>query len=283
MKSEVEPAPQTSKRHPTSLSIAVDSPQHDDTSWHELDIEIRDAVPVQDDFTCPNLDAACSTLLRGIMAGEIIGAEKTGIQYRDLIEQHGGVTLVVQELLQHVDENIRQLEDRKLTRQALDCVRTKQTEPWPKMVGYMDYITDCRLHTYFRPYVGQSGDGFRRVMQNHVRAILEAQNKSLHYFIMWIGNGARTANFLRLWAFPDNTIQDEWYSAKSDVLELLFCIFFNALPERCIAKKTFDRSPGGCWGLNVMTPLYQHKNVSEVDKSAFIRAKAESLDPQIRL
>jgi hypothetical protein len=32
-----------------------------------------------------------------------------------------------------------------------------------------------------------------------------------------------------------------------------------------------------------MTPLYQHKNISEVEKSAFVRAKAEALDPQIRL
>jgi len=52
-------------------------------------------------------------------------------------------------------------------------------------MGYVDYITDDRDYEYVRMYHGQ--------------AIVEGCNDSLHYFLLWPGNGHPTANFLGVW------------------------------------------------------------------------------------
>lgn len=144
--------------------------------------------------------------------------------------------------MDHVDRDIKSFEGQNLSRQALDQVKARQTDPWPKMIGCMDYVTDSRLESYFRGYIGQSGKGFSRIMQNHAQSILHCKNNSLHYFMLWIGNGHRTANFIRLWSFQDSASQGEWYDAKSDILELLFCVFFNSSrwevsPGRTVIKR----------------------------------------------
>jgi hypothetical protein len=55
-----------------------------------------------------------------------------------------------------------------------------------------------------------------RVITDHAQSIFKGQYDSLHYFMLWIGNGCRMANFILLWSFEDDTTQDEWYHAKSD-------------------------------------------------------------------
>jgi hypothetical protein len=215
--------------------------------------------------------------------GKVLGSEISEPKYRNLITKHGGVLPVVKELLGHIRQDVKSLQGTTLSRQALDQVKAGQTKPWPKMVGYMDFITDSRLEPFVRTYVGQTGDGCRRIMQNHAQAIMQGRNESLHYFILWLGNGSRTANFLQLWSFADNTPQDEWYHAKNDILELLFCIFFNSLPVQNITETSQDKAGSIVGGLNVMTPLNQHRPITESDKLRFLQAMTISLDPQVRL
>lgn len=263
------------------LSISVCAPEHGDEIWHAIDPAIRDAVVLQMGVTCPNLATTCTLLLKGIINGNMLGAEDSG--HRDPIEEHGGVDAVVTEILGHIDPHIKSLEGKELSRQSLDYIRSQQTDPWPEKIGYLDYVTDSRLEEYFRIYVGQSGHRLARIMQQHIQSVLQSKRNSLHYFILWIGNGFRSANFLRLWSFQDDEPVVDWYHTKCDILELLLCVFFDSLSlQSIIIQKRRDENPT-TWGLNVLTPLYQHKPMSECRRLPFIWEKQRSLDPQIRL
>ncbi|PKK42950.1 hypothetical protein CI102_13462 [Trichoderma harzianum] len=56
--------------------------------------------------------------------------------------------------------------------------------------------------------------------------ILLGKQDTLHYFILWLRNGHRTANFIKLSESPSNQIFDEWYQIQSNLLEALFCKAF---------------------------------------------------------
>lgn len=263
------------------LSISQNAPQHDDEDWYALDPEIRDATFLQPTQIWGDLTAMCMALLQGMVNGIVIGSQDQ--YYRDSILAHGGAGAVTQELLSHVDPPIKALEGKEASRKNLDDIRSRQTDPWPTRVGYLDYITDSRLQQYVRLYVGQSGKSYARIIEQHIQAILRGKRDTLHYFILWMGNGNRTSNFIRLWSFVDQDPEDDWYDIKCDILELLFCIYMSSLPLLSIRKGASALDPPSAFGLNVMSPLHQHRRLSELEKLPFVRQKHHSPDPQIRL
>lgn len=57
---------------------------------------------------------------------------------------------------------------------------------------------------YIWNYVGHSSDGYSQILLQQAQSILGGKNNTLQYFVPWIENGHRSANFLRLWSLPED-------------------------------------------------------------------------------
>lgn len=185
-------------------AISVNSPKHDDGFWHILSPVVRDAVVAHAHQLATNKlkPTECANLLQNMIDGDVIVAEEKdseGEGFTDYFLAHGGINAVSEELFSHVDPLVRALEGKSPSRQTLEELKGQQLDQWPAKVGYLDYVTDSRSDEYFRLYVGQSGDRFARItMHQHAQAILQSKRNTLHHFTTKIGNGFRTANFVRI-------------------------------------------------------------------------------------
>lgn len=214
-------------------------------------------------------------MLQGIAGGELPGSD--AFPYRKAIEEHGGILAVANELLRFIEPDIRCLEGSKVSRENLEKIQKKQGM-WldrESSVGYCDYITDTRNPEYVRLYIGQTKSAERRILLQHIQAIRRGDHSSLHYFILWLGNGHRTANFLRLWSFS-NEQEDSWSQMCSNFLESLFCIAFST-HHGCLSK---NQSENG-FGLNIISPLVQSVRMMEHEKAQYSVALKGAGDPQI--
>lgn len=119
-------------------------------------------------------------------------------------------------------------------------------------------------------------------MCQHTQAILRNSTSSLHYYTLWMGNGNRTANFIKLWEFSENTLDDAWYQIRSNILEAVFCKVFrthHGMLNRIDCLDSITKS----YGLNVMTPLVQgHVTLSKALRIKANAGPSQSLDSQIR-
>lgn len=149
-------------------------------------------------------------------------------------------------------------------------------------MGYASVVTDSRLPAWWRMYVGQCSRPWRRIVCQHSQAILQGSKSSLHYYMLWMGNGNRAASFIRLWKFPKETPNDSWYQIRSNILEALFCRAFRTHHGiLCGTDKPNENTRS--FGLNIMSPLVQ----GNVMLSQLLRVQASvgpsrSPDPQIR-
>jgi len=132
---------------------------------------------------------------------------------------------------------IQALQGKTVTRDALDKIWEDQVSrgPWhitaSSDMGYLDYITDDRRAEYFRLYHGQAEIAYRRILRDHGQAIFGGANNTLHYFILWLGNGHRTANFLKVWALPQGhreTHGRDWSNMIMTFLEYVIIRAFRA-------------------------------------------------------
>jgi len=136
-----------------------------------------------------------------------------------------GVLSIADELLKVIRPEIRALQGKPIDGEALDRIRLQQNADgsWLGKMGYLNYVTDDRANGFLRTYVGQCGIAYRGIYAQHVQSILRGEHNSLHLFILWIGNGHRAANFLRLWSFPgkdDSSKRDAgWHQIKTNILE----------------------------------------------------------------
>ncbi|KAJ5083337.1 hypothetical protein N7456_012764 [Penicillium angulare] len=275
---------------PESIStiISVKSPEHCDKDWLSIPEDIRNAVQIQDYFELPRLGALCEDLLSKILDRALNGFDPE--PYIRQINLHGGAKEATHILLSHINPAIIQLQGRKVTRKLLDEVQKSQSSSSDQADSsrYMDFVTDDRNDEYFRPYVGQSFEPQKRIRQSHKRDIQENSHFSLHHFILWIGNGHRTAHFIRLWSLPRfNTDEknNQWIKAKMNLLEALFRKAFQAhhgFMELPLDKDSrFDKVRS--FGLNVMTPLAQSQPdlTSNTNRRTFTDLPGGSPDIQI--
>lgn len=155
-------------------------------------------------------------------------------------------------------------------------------------MGYLDFITDSRDREWLRLYVGQCAEVLRRVVNGHAQSILKASIDSLHYFMIWLGNGCRSANFIRLWKVEDHE-DDDWKKIRMNLLEALFCQAFSThhgvldriLPTPGRDQFTFYERPS--YGLNLMTPLAQVGTLIDWKRSNYIIPALKTPDEQIGL
>jgi hypothetical protein len=159
----------------------------------------------------------------------------------------------------------------------------KQDKDWNEPMGYFDYITDARNPEYTRGYVGQCVNAQRRLISQHAQEILRGSTRSLHYFIAWMGNGMRSVNFIRLWAFPETSPTTEekiWTDIQMNLLEALFCKAFGThhgvldpSDSHSVERKSY--------GLNLMTPLAQNRVMQDFRRTQYVDQALNSPDPQI--
>lgn len=217
----------------------------------------------------------CLALLDDIANRQIAGT-KIG-EYKSFIAnyQNGNRSKLVDNLLQHVEPEILALTGKLVNSEHLDEIRHLQSGHWPLNVGYLDYVLDDRSDLYIRYYVGQTKFSGRRILVEHMQSILRASFQSLHYYILWLGNGHRSANFLRLWSFPEAQA-DQIIDAQTvaDLLETLFIRAFKSDHGACTPKSSEAYFCDQRIGLNVATPL--------TDYNMFAFPPTSSPDPQIR-
>jgi len=147
--------------------------------------------------------------------------------------------------------------------------------------GYLDFVTDSRDNTYIRFYVGQSIVILFRV-DKHIREILKGSCTTLHYYILQLGPGCRTSNWLRLWTIPDKFDRPPTHQELlQNFLEMLFCGAFQSLPTEELIRHFGDKLKiSSNVGLNVLSPLLQGLDLS--DRESFKASLLNSPDPEIR-
>lgn len=150
------------------------------------------------------------------------------------------------------------------------------------MGGYLDAITDDRDVDYLRLYVGQSKGLENRIYDTHRLEILMFSTKSLHYFILWLGNGHRKDRFLQLWSVPEGTAWDDWQQIRFNLLESLFCRVFSTHHGSLLPLEDVATATGLGYGLNIISPLMQGIFMTQMQKSQQCSAMMQSPDNQIR-
>ena len=145
----------------------------------------------------------------------------------------------------------------------------------------MDFVTDSRDNTYIRFYVGQSIVILFRV-DKHIREILKGSCTTLHYYILQLGPGCRTSNWLRLWTIPDKFDRPPTHQELlQNFLEMLFCGAFQSLPTEELIRHFGDKLKiSSNVGLNVLSPLLQGLDLS--DRESFRASLLNSPDPEIQ-
>jgi hypothetical protein len=120
------------------------------------------------------------------------------------LDPSNGFHSFAKQILDCIDHDVYQLEGTVLSKRVLEEIREGQTDPWPEEIGYVNYVTDSRCESYLPFYVGQTVQSWRRILVEHAQAIMQCDVSTLHYFILWVGNGNRQSNFIRLWTIPSN-------------------------------------------------------------------------------
>lgn len=159
---------------------------------------------------------------------------------------------------------------------------------WPDRGGYLDFVLDDRSNLYLRFYVGQSGR-LRIRLSVLCRHIAAGHIDSLHYYILNVGDGHRSANWMQLWTIPEEFATPDLELIQC-FLETLFCGSFESLPIRTLrvsapqeswSRRIPPRIYSGL-GLNIVTPLLQGAQLTAADRDHFKSQLLNSVDPEIQ-
>jgi hypothetical protein len=240
--------------------------------------------------------------------------ELASCDYPTLILHYGGKNKLIRDCLSYIDEAIWSLTDEEVTAERLSkhrlffgllapgltCFRLQSilveqnldSAPLHNSCGYVDFITDSRSPYYLRFYVGQSDNLVFR-WYDHCMNILRGSYHTLHYFVLQLGKGFRTANLLRLWTIPGcenkdcTTLHTATQALRKNFLEMLLCGSFHALSPDYL-KKFFGHSSHNLAeftdvGLNVLSPLLQGLQGVQEHRGWFREKLRKSKDKEIRL
>jgi hypothetical protein len=162
-------------------------------------------------------------------------------------------------------------------------VREKQaaTEEWEKDNGYLSFVTDDRNAAYWRGYVGQSENPRNRIMQ-HLRAIINSEESTLHYYVVGKGAGHRAINFMKLWTlvWPDH-VNKHIPMVFANILEMFMARCFQTLAPG-ILEEYFGKAEYSGTGLNVVPPLLQGVSLSPSVRYTYSLQLEDSPDREIR-
>jgi hypothetical protein len=267
-----------------TLNITVTPSAHNSQAWLDIPQEIREDVTLQPLLLFPDLTSLCHQVIMEIRTKRLLGT--TGSSTFTL-ERYSGDTGFANHLVSFVRPEIKNLEGKLVTRKHLDEIMAQQKSEDDGVVetsiGYLDYVVDSRDALYVRWYVGQSRSPRRRIISQHSQSMLRGENSSLHYFIIWLGNGYRSANFIKLWSFP-NAIGDSDTNKDVSMRNILEAVFCRAFSTHHGSLTTWDKADGlqSGYGLNIMTPLVQSNAVSDIAIAVSKSQIHASKDPQIQ-
>ncbi|QKX64287.1 uncharacterized protein TRUGW13939_11460 [Talaromyces rugulosus] len=251
------------------------------------------SLTVQETLTFPQLQPLCVQMLEDIIGGML--PECKDYNYSGEIQAHGGIQTVTTEILSCVRPEVLELQEQPVSRKALMETLASQDkdEAWTGPIGYLNFVTDTRCQEWFRLYVGQTNEPQRRIVNQHIQKSLKGSTKSLHYYMIWLGNGDRRVNFIRLWGSPksneanrtgeEKKATQNWEKIKMNLLEALFCKAFfthHGMLNRCEPNTLVPTMTS--YGLNVMSPLVYGGFKPDAKRSIFANALSNSPDIQIK-
>jgi hypothetical protein len=172
--------------------------------------------------------------------------------------------------------------DRRLC-QIQDNQMTHITDYIQNSGGYLDFITDQRCQSYWRGYVGQSKGLIRRLI-DHINAVRQGQHYTLHYHVVWKGQGHRSVNFIMIWRIEEEKHEDV-LAVSNNILEMVMCRIFQTLPSNTLERYSGARAqaePYSTLGLNIVPPTLQSVPLSSSRKHGFTFELTESPDPDIQ-
>ncbi|KLO99206.1 uncharacterized protein LW94_8380 [Fusarium fujikuroi] len=248
------------------------------------DFILSAAVDLQKDLLFPDLTKLCRSVIAEILSNRLPGATPS---QKDVIQCKLGSRDLAAYLVSFVCPEIKHLQGKLVTRERLDIIKDLQVKDgndWSgTSMGYLDYVTDSRNPGYIRMYVGQSLKAPRRLFSQHSQSMLKGDTSCLHYFVVWLGNGRRTASFIRLWEFPRGKGDSDTMGdiIQRNILEAVLCRAFSTHHgSLTICDEESGLASG--YGLNVMTPLAQASAVGDYLQAVSKSQMAVSADPQIR-
>src|SRR6266480_7854152 len=105
---------------------------------------------------------------------------------------------------------------------------------------------------------------------------------TLHYYILQLGRGCRTSNWLRLWTILDQIdLSPTHQELIQNFPEILFCGAFQSLPTEELIRHFGNKLKiSSNVGLNVLSPLLQSLNISHT--GGFKDLLRNSPDPEIQ-
>lgn len=202
--------------------------------------------------------------------------------YKAMIKNYGGVSVVTSRLMEMVHKEVLFLEGRIITQDLIKELLSFQShqKSCGRCGGYVRVLFDLRSSLWLRFYVGQSSCIVWRIYTEHLQNILHHNRTTLDYFILWLGNGNREANFLRLWSLPHWFEWDDYAKICSNLLEALFCRAFKSY-HGCLTPVNEDPHSTLGWGLNIISPLHQGPVMFEMQKLRQVGLTTRSPDKQI--
>jgi hypothetical protein len=167
---------------------------------------------------------------------------------------------------------------------SLDTIVRKQPSPseWPKIGGYLLYITDRESAGYWRPYIGQSNDLGRRVGE-HAKIFLSKDKRALLYYIASRAS-TRQMNFIHLWTVEgyEGKEKRKEQDLVNNILEMLMCLWFQSLPLPRLHIFLGEVEQFATIGLNVVIPLLQGIRLTPKERTFYRDELRFSADPEIR-
>ncbi|RAK92466.1 hypothetical protein BO79DRAFT_277284 [Aspergillus costaricaensis CBS 115574] len=236
----------------------------------------------------PDLRYTIAALVKFLLSGNSTDIKVDCLPYKTVVKHVGGPEIFVGMVYDTIDPLAKSLQGRIIDIEKLDDIRQKQAtglDIWHcSNGGYLDYIRDTRSPLYWRAYVGQSENLHRRISQ-HTNAIRKGSANNLHYYIIKEGAGYRYANFIRLWTIPFPGSTDRvTRSVFNNVLEKVMCLAFQSLPARTL-EQVFGPPENGKYsgiGLNVVSPLFQGRELGYTVRDQAVCLLEESPDPEIK-
>lgn len=139
------------------------------------------AASLQEEFEFPNLEFLCADTIREIRTGLLPGA--SALEYSKAVIDHNGIRAVSRSLVNLINNEVKVLQGQIISRATLNTVIQQHgqdnTWTWTQPIGYASLATDRRLPDW------------RRIICQHTQAILQNSKSSLHYYMLWMGNGNR--------------------------------------------------------------------------------------------
>ena len=158
---------------------------------------------------------------------------------------------------------------------------------WLTAGTYLDYLTDNRLATYRRSYIGQSVALAGR-LEAHRRMFTARNRSTLHYFIFALASNHRQPNFIRLSSWTRPCMSDLDHRRRTLILsitELALGLAFRALPitqqEEWLPLE-YKGFVSESLGLMVACPMDQWSASSHQKRKSLRSTLLTSKDPEIR-